>query len=158
MAAQQFADNNKMTQTRSQNEVSNGNYRFTRPLTIVQCAVQEKYIIYASCQHCNKRVILENNGYVCSIHRWQRVPVYRFALRILLADWIGSECWVNLFNEKAVHALGFTGNAYMSMSSDAERYAALEMLRGARVLVTARKRVAGEYVNYTESELEVVSV
>ena len=105
-----------MTLTRLQNEVINGNYIFTRPLMIVQCAVQEKYIVYASCQHCNKRVIQEYNGYVCPIHRWQRVPVYRFALRILLADWIGSECWVTLFNEKAVQVLGFTGNAYMNMS------------------------------------------
>ena len=54
--------------------------------------------------------------------------------------------------------LGFTGNAYMSMKSDAERYAALDMLRGARVMVTIRKRVAGQYVNYTVSDLEVVTV
>ena len=158
MAAQQFNNNNEMTLTRLQNEVSAGNYIFTRPLTIVQCAVQEKYIVYASCQHCNKRVIPENNGYVCSRHRWQLVPVYRFALRILLVDWIGSKCWVTLFNEKAVQVLGFTGNAYMNMASDAERYAALEMLRGACVMVTVRKRVAGEYVNFTVSELEVVAV
>ena len=158
MAEQQFADNNEMTLTSLQIEVSKGNYKFTRPLTKVQCAVQEKYLIYASCQHCNKRVIQENNGYVCSIHRWQRVPVYRFALPILLADWIGLECWVNIFNEKAVQVLGFTSNAYMIMSSDAERYAALEMLRGARVLVTVRKRVAGEYVNYNVSELEILAV
>ena len=143
---------------RLENEVSNGNYRFTRPLTIVQCAVQEKYIVYPSCQHCNKRVSSENNGYVCPIRRWQRVPLYKFALRVLLADWIGSECWVTLFNEKAVQVLGFTGNVYMSMTSDTERYAALDMLRGARVMVTIRKRVAGQYVNYTVSELEVVTV
>ena len=68
------------------------------------------------------------------------------------------ECWATLFNEKAVQVLGFTGNAYMNMTSDAERYAALEMLRGARVMVTIRKRVAGQYVNYTVSELEVVTV
>ena len=155
MAAQQFVKN-EMKHTRLQNEASGGNYRFTRPLTIVQCAVQEKYIVYASCQHCNKRVIPENNG--CPIHRWQRVPVYRFALRILLADWIGSECWITLFNEKAVQVLGFTGNAYMNMASGAERYAALEMLRGACVMATVRKCVAGQYVNYTMSELEVVTV
>ena len=58
-----------------------------------------------------------------------------------------SECWATLFNEKAVQVLGFTGNAYMNMTSDAERYAALEMLRGARVMVTIRKRVAGQYVS-----------
>ena len=84
--------------------------------------------------------------------------MYRFALRVLLQDWIGSECWVTLFNENAVQVLGFTGNAYMSMTSDAERYAALDMLRGARVMVTIRKRVAGQYVNYTVSEVEVVTV
>ena len=157
MASKQF-DDKEITVTRLENEVSNGNYRFTRPLTIVQCAVQDKYIVYPTCQQCNKRVIPENNGYVCPIHRWQRVPMYRFALRVLLQDWIGSECWVTLFNEKAVQVLGFTGNAYMSMTSDAERYAALDMLRGARVMVTIRKRVAGQYVNYTVSELEVVTV
>ena len=157
MASKQF-DDKEMTVTRLENEVSNGNYRFTRPLTIIQCAVQEKYIVYTSCPQCNKRVIPENNGYVCPIHRWQRVPMYRFALRVLLQDWIGSECWVTLFNEKAVQVLGFTGNAYMSMTSDAERYAALDMLRGARVMVTIRKCVAGQYVNYIVSELEVVTV
>ena len=144
---------NEMTLTRLQNEVSVENYRFTRPLTIVQCAVQEKYIVYR-----NKRVIPENDGYVCPNHRWQRDPVYKFALRILLADWIRSECWVTLFNEKAVQVLGFTGNAYMNMTSDVERNAALEILRGARFLVTVRKRVAGQYVNYIMSELEVVTV
>ena len=141
-----------------ENEVSNGNYRFTRPLNIVQCDVQEKYIVYPSCQHCNKRVIPENNGYVCPIHRWQRGPVYKFALPILLHDWIGSECWATLFNEKAVQVLGFTGNAYMNLTSDTERYAALDIVRGSRVMVTIRKRVAGQYINYTVSELEVVTV
>ena len=157
MAAQQIVDR-EMNVTRLEKEVSNGNYIFTRPLTIVQCAVQEKYIVYPSCQQCNKRVIPENNGYVCPIHRWQRGPVYKFCLRILLQDAIGSECWATLFTEKAVQVLGFTGNAYMSMKSDAERYAALDMLRGARVMVTIRKRVAGQYINYTVSDLEVVTV
>ena len=103
-------------------------------------------------------MIQESNGYVCPIHRWQRVPVCRFALRILLDDWIGSECWLTLFDEKAVQVLGFSANAYVAMASDAERYAALEMLRGARVLVIIRKRVSREYVNYTVSELKVVAV
>ena len=80
------------------------------------------------------------------------------ALLILLADWIGSECLSTLFDEKAVQVLWFSANAYVAMASDAERYAALEMLRGARVLVTIRKRVTREYVNYTVSEMEVVAV
>ena len=147
-----------MNLTRLQIEVSNGNFTFTRPLTIVQCAVQDKYVVYASCQPCTKRVIQESNGYVCPIYRWQRVPVYRFALRILLADWIESECYSTLFNEKAVQVLWFSANAYWATTSDAERYEALEMLRGARVLVSIRKRVTREYVNYTVSELEVVAV
>ena len=157
MAAQQLVDMNT-TVSRLEKEVSNGNYIFTRPLTIVQCAVQEKYIVYPSCQQCNKRVSPENNGYVCPIHRWQLGAVYKFALRILLQYAIGSEVWATLFNEKAVQVLGFTGNAYMSMKSDAERYAALDMLRGAQVIVTIRKRVAGQYVNYTVSDVEVVTV
>ena len=100
----------------------------------------------------------ENKGYVCPIHRWQRGVVYQFAMRILLQDAIGSEVWATLFNDKAVQVLGFTGNDYMNMKSDAERYAALDMLRGARVMTTIRKRVAGQYVNYTVSDLEVVTV
>ena len=157
MAAQQLGDMN-MTVSRLEKEVSNGNYIFIRPLTIVQCAVQEKYIVYPSCQQCKKRVSPENNGYVCPIHRWQRGTVYQFALRILLQDAIGSEVWATLFNDKAVQVLGFTVNDYMNMKSDAERYAALDMLRGAQVMVTIRKRVAGQYVNYTVSDLEVVIV
>ena len=54
--------------------------------------------------------------------------------------------------------LGYTANDYMNMKTDAERYAALDMLRGAQVMVTIRKRVAGQYVNYTVSDLEVVTV
>ena len=156
MAAQQLDMN--MTVSRLEKEVSNGNYIFTRPLTIVQIAVQEKYIVYPSCQQCKKRVTPENKGYVCPIHRWQRGVVYQFAMRILLQDAIGSEVWATLFNDKAVQVLGFTGNDYMNMKSDAERYAALDMLRGARVMTTIRKSVAGQYVNYTVSDLEVVTV
>ena len=156
MAAQQLEMN--MTVSRLEKEVSNGNYIFTQPLTIVQIVVQEKYIVYPSCQQCKKRVTPENKGYVCPIHRWQRGVVYQFAMRILLQDAIGSEVWATLFNDKAVQVLGFTGNDYMNMKSDAERYAALDMLRGARVMTTIRKRVAGQYVNYTVSDLEVVTV
>ena len=123
MAAQQLDMN--MT-------VSRLEYIFTQPLTIVQIAVQEKYIVYPSCQQCKKRVTPENKGYVCPIHRWQRGVVYQFAMRILLQDAIGSEVWATLFNDKAVQVLGFTGSDYMNMKSDAERYAALDMLRGAR--------------------------
>ena len=54
--------------------------------------------------------------------------------------------------------LGFTANEYMTMKTDAERYAALDILRGAQVMVTIRKREAGQYVNYTVSDLEVVTV
>ena len=156
MAASQ--EDMMMTVSRLEKEVSNGNYIFRRPLTIVQCAVQEKYIIYPACQQCNTRVTPENNGFVCPIHRWQRGVVYQFAMRILLQYAIGSEVWATLFNAKAVQVLGYTANDYMNMKTDAERYAALDMLRGAQVMVTIRKRVAGEYVNYTVSDLEVVTV
>ena len=128
MAAQQ-ADM-MMTVSQLEKEVSNGTYIFRRPLTIVQCAVQDKYIVYPSCQQCNKRVSPENNGFVCPIHRWQRGVVYQFAMRILLQDAIGSEVWATLFNAKAVQVLGYTANDYMNMKTDAERYAALDMLRG----------------------------
>ena len=155
MAAQQ-AD--MMSVSQLEKEVCNGTYIFRRPLTIVQCAVQDKYIVYPSCQQCNKRVSPENNGFVCPIHRWQRGVVYQFAMRILLQDAIGSEVWATLFNVKAVQVLGFTANEYMTMKTDAERYAALDILRGAKVMVTIRKREAGQYVNYTVSDLEVVTV
>ena len=146
------------TLSQLEKQVGNGTYIIRRPLTIVQVAVQEKYIVYPSCQQCNKRVIPENNGYVCPIHRWQRGVVYRFAMRVLLQDAIGSEVWGTIFNDKAVQLLGYTGNDYINMTSDAERYAALDMLRGARVMVTIRKRMAGPYVNYTVANMEVVTV
>ena len=88
----------------------------------------------------------------------ERGVVYQFAMRILLQDAIGSEVWATLFNVKAVQVLGFTANEYMTMKTDAERYAALDILRGAQVMVTIRKREAGQYVNYTVSDLEVVTV
>ena len=127
MAAQQTE---MMSVSQLEKEVCNGTYIFRRPLTIVQCAVQDKYIVYPSCQQCNKRVSPENNGFVCPIHRWQRGVVYQFAVRILLQDAIGSEVWATLFNAKAVQVLGFTANEYMTMKTDAERYAALDILRG----------------------------
>ena len=147
-----------MTVSQLEKQVGNGTYIFRRPLTIVQCAVQDKFIVYPSCQQCNKRVSPENNGYVCPIHRWQRGVVYQFAMRILLQDAIGSEVWATVFNAKAVQVLGYTANDYMNMKSDAERYAALDMLRGAQVMVTIRKRLAGQYVNYTVTDMEVVTV
>ena len=79
-------------------------------------------------------------------------------MRVLLQDAIGSEVWGTIFNDKAVQLLGYTGNDYINMTSDAERYAALDMLRGARVMVTIRKRMAGPYVNYTVANMEVVTV
>ena len=95
MATQQFVDSQPSQQmmnlTRLQTEVSNGTYKFTRPLTIVTCATQDKYIVYASCPHCLKGVQLENNGYYCPVHQWERVPVYRFTLRVLLQDWTKTE-------------------------------------------------------------------
>ena len=141
MATQKFVDSQQqqMNLTRLQTEVSNGTYKFTRPLTIVNCATQYKYIVYASCAHCLKGVQQQNNGYYCAVHQWQRVPVYRFTLRVLLQDWIGREIWVTLFNAMAAKALGFTANSYVAMTSDDDRYASLSLMRGARVMATITK-------------------
>ena len=143
MATQNFVDaqsaeQQQMNLTQLQTEVSNGTYKFTRPLTIVNCATQDKYIVYASCAHCLKGFQRQNNGYYCSVHQWQRVPVYRLALRVFLQDWIGTEIWVTLFNEMTAKALGFTANSYVSMTSDEERYASLSLVRGARVISTIK--------------------
>ena len=48
MATQQFAEEEQrmMNLTRLQSEVSAGTYKFARPLTIVACATQEKYVVY----------------------------------------------------------------------------------------------------------------
>ena len=48
MAAQQFVEEEQMMMnlTRLQSEVSAGTYKFARPLTIVACATQEKYVVY----------------------------------------------------------------------------------------------------------------
>ena len=110
--------------------------RITRPLTILNCATQDKYVLYASCPHCLKGMHPENNDCFCPIHQWQPVPVYRFALRILLSDWLGGERWTTVFNETAAKVLGFSADTYVSMTSMEERYASLSPLRGARVMVT----------------------
>ena len=70
--------------------------------------------------------------------------MYMVALRILLSDWIGSECWSTVFDETAAKVLGFSANSYVAMTSNEERCASL---------VTIKKRVKGTYVNYTVSEL-----
>ena len=52
--------------------------------------------------------------------------------------------------------LEFSANNYVAMTSDEERYAALSVLQGARVMATIKKRVKDTYVNYTVPELEVI--
>ena len=99
----------------------------------------------------------DGNGYYCPVHQWQRVPVYMFALRVLLSDWEGRETWTVIFDELATKVLGFNANAYTGMTSDADHYASLSLLRGACVMVTIKKCVNYMYVNDTVSELEVVS-
>ena len=158
MATQKFVDDQQqqMNLTRLQSEVSAGTYTFTRPLTIVACATQQKYVVYISCSQCPKGVQRHKQGYYCPLHKFQRSPTYRYNLRVLLQDWIGAEIWVSLFSEVAAKLLGFTANAYVAMTSDEDRSAALSVLRGARVMATIKKRIKNEYVNYIMSELEVL--
>ena len=80
--------------------------------------------------------------------------MYRYNLRVLLQDWIGTEIWVSLFNEVAAKLLGFAANGYVAMTSDEDRSAALSVLRGARVMATIKKCINNNYVNYNVSELE----
>ena len=81
--------------------------------------------------------------------------MYRYNLRVLLQDWIGTEIWVSLFNEVAAKLLGFVTNSYVAMTSDEDRSAALSVLRGTRVMATIKKRI-NNYVKYNASELEVL--
>ena len=158
MATQQFVDDQQqqMNLTRLQTEVSVGTYKFTRPLTIVTCATQEKYVVYISCPQCPKGVQRHKQGYYCPVHKWQRGSMYRYNLRVLLKDWIGTEIWVSLFNEVAAKLLGFAGNSYVAMTSGEDRSTALSVLRGVRVMATIKKRINNNYVNYNVSELEVL--
>ena len=141
-----------MTLTRLQCEVSGGRYVFAQPLTVTACGVQKKYVFYNDCPNCPKRVV----KHVCPTHGYQRERVYRFALRLLLLDSIGSECWCTCFDEKAVKILGFTAKDYAQMASDEERYESMSALRGSQVMAVIRKRVTKEYVNYTVEEIDVM--
>ena len=157
MATQRTADTQSpINLSQLQSEGSNGTYILTRPLTIRNCAVQDKYVVYASCPHCLKGMHPENNDWFCPIHQWQPVPVYRFDLRMLLSDWLGGECWATVFNETAAEVLEFNADTYVSMTSMEERYASLSPLRGARVMAIINKRLKDAYVNYTVSKLEVI--
>ena len=111
-----------------------------------------------------KECVRSREGFWCMLtytrqnvlgHQWQRGPVYKFALRVLLQDWIGTESWITLFDEMAT-ALGFTAASYVAMTSDADRSASLSELRGVRVMATIKKRINNNYVNYNVSELEVL--
>ena len=82
--------------------------------------------------------------------------MYRYNLRVLLQDWIGTEIWVRFFIEVAAKLLGFAANSYVAMTSDEDRSAALSVLRGARVMATIKKRINNDCVNYNVSELEVL--
>ena len=157
-AAQQFAEEEQrmMNLTRLQSEVSAGTNQFARPLTIVACATQEKYVVYIACSQCPKGVQRHNQGYYCPVHKWQISPTYRYNLRVLLQDWIGAETWVSVFNEVAAKVVGFSANAYVAMTSDEERSAALSVLRGVLDRATIKKSINNSYVNYNASELEVL--
>ena len=65
--------------------------------------------------------------------------MYRYNLRVLLRDWIGTEIWVSLFNEVAAKLLGFAANSYVAMASDEDRSAALSVVRRVRVMATIKK-------------------
>ena len=154
MAASQQNDA-EMTLTKLQHGVSAGRYVFKQPLVITACGVQDRYVFYTACSKCFKRV---GEGHVCPVHGYQRECVYRFVLRLLMIDSNGSECWCTCFDENAVKILGFTANDYVSMKTDEERYEAMSMLRGSQVMVTIRKRVTKEYVNYNVAEIDVITV
>ena len=153
MAASQ-QQNTEMTLSKLQNEVCAGRYVFKQPLVITACGVQDKYVFYTACLKCPKRV----SKHGCPTHGYQQQSVCRFALRLLFVDEIGSECWCTCFDENAVKILGFTANDYAKMETDDERYEAMNTLRGSQVMVTIRKRVTKEYVNYNVAEIDVINV
>ena len=80
--------------------------------------------------------------------------MYIFALRVL-TDWEEAEVWSVMFDTVAMKVLGFHANTYSALTSDAERYNALSLLRGARVMVTIKKSTKDTYVNYTVSAPEL---
>ena len=143
-----------MTLTKLQCEVSAGRYVFAQPLTVTACGVQNKYVFYNVCPKCPKRVVKR----VCPVHGYQRERDYRFALRLLLRDSVGSEYCCTCFDEKAVKILGFTAKDYVKKETAEERYESMSTLRGSRVMVVIKKRVSKEYVNYTLEEIDIVDV
>ena len=132
MATQRFLDSQtpQMNLSGLHTVVSSGTDIFKRPVTIINCTTQDKYIIYASCQHCHKGVQSDGSGYYCPVHQWQCVPVYRFTLCVLLSDWEGARVWAIIFDELATKVLGFNTNTHTGMASDADRFASLSLLRG----------------------------
>ena len=118
MATQRFVDaltTLQMNLSRLQTEVSNGTYVFKRPLTIINWIR-----INTLCTHSvivSKVYRSMGNGYYCLVHQWGCVPLYRFALRVLVSDWEGGEIWAVIFNELAKKVLGFDANTYVGMKS-----------------------------------------
>ena len=143
-----------MTLTKLQCEVTSGRYVFAQPLTVTPIGVQNKYVFYNACPKCPKRL----TNPVGPEHDYQREHVYRFALRLLLSDSIGSECWCTCFDEKAVKILGFTADDYVKMETVEARYESMSALRGSRVMAVIRKRVTKEYVNYTVEEIDIINM
>ena len=127
---------------------------FARPLTVTALGVQNKYVFYRACTKCPKRL----DNHVCATHGYQREHVNRFALRVLLSDSIGSECWCSCFDVNAIKLLGFTADEYEAMETDEQRYESMSTLRGSQVTVVIRKRVTKEYVNYIAEEINIVNM
>ena len=150
----EFEIDTKMTLTKLQHEVSAGRYAFEQPLVITACGVQDKYVFYTACSKCPKGL----RNHVCPVHGRQSNCVYRFVMRLLLIDSNGCECWCTCYDENAVKIIGFTANDYVTLTTDEERYESMSALRGSPVMVTIRKRVTKEYVNYNVAEIDIVTV
>lgn len=141
--------------------VSDGYYVFDRPLTIVTCALNSKYVCYESCHQCTRKVLRETKGHhtitACPVHGRQKgAPVYKYAWGILLGDRKGVELWVTAFDTVAHRSIGLSANDYMSLKTPEERCNVLTVLHGKQTRVTIRKSSKGGYANYSASALEVV--
>ncbi|RLJ22841.1 hypothetical protein DJ031_00165 [bacterium endosymbiont of Escarpia laminata] len=145
-------------------QVSDGTYAFTRPLTLVTCALSPEYVCYPACKICNRKVLLEttkgghHNVSICSVHGRQKgTAVYKYATGLLFADHKGNEVWATGFDQLVQEVVGgMTASDYMSLKSGDERYQSLNVLRGKQARVTIRKTTKGDYRNYTVIALEII--
>ena len=121
-----------------------------QPLTIKSCACRNE-VYYVSCYMCLCKV-LENPdgiGYLCKTHKWQRIPTFRFATRLLLVDWDG---WMD-GAAKRIRGISFRGVTTTAILAPNKKLTS--STGNPSIQILAESHVATTYLRYFVTVVEM---